>query len=102
MKKVFSIHRGVNSSKVTQFKSLIDDLNEYKAVFDKEVVHHEGLAATELYLRELIRPYSIIALFVGNDSHDVRYFEYELSRSRNRKKRVAFHIRGTEDGLHLE
>ena len=103
MKKVFLIHRGVDRSRVTGFKGLIDDLNGYEGVYDREDVRHEGPAAIKQYLQELMKPCSIVALLIGDDSHNGRYLEYELSLSRNwGKKRVAFRISGTTGGLPAE
>lgn len=100
MRMVFLIHRGVDRFGVSGFKGLIDDLNGYNAIYDKEDVRHDGLVAIKQYLRKLMKPCEMVALLVGEDSHNGRYLEYELSLSRNwGKKRVAFRISGTTGGL---
>lgn len=46
MKKVFLILCGVDRSRVTGFKGLIDRFSEYEALYDREDVRHERKSVT--------------------------------------------------------
>ena len=103
MTNVFLMHRGVDRNKLMGIKGLIDSFPSYSAIYDQEDIRHEGKAAIEKYLRNLLDQCSIALLVVGNDSHNGRYLDYELSLTRNwNKKRCAVRLTGTTGGLPSE